>query len=176
MAAILQAMISNAFSWKKWLSIKYLIDFVPSGPIDSKLAMVQVIMTSWRRHEIETFSTLLAFCEGIHRSPVDSPLKDQWCEALMFSLINAWTNDRANNRDADDLRRHRAHYDVTVKLGVEQATEHYLKQWWLSSLTPHTVTWPHWATAGNDYHFSDVIMSAVASQITSLMIVTLPSN
>ena len=32
----------------------------------------------------------------------------------MFSLICAWTNDWANNRDAGDLRRHRAHYDVTV--------------------------------------------------------------
>ena len=32
----------------------------------------------------------------------------------MFSLICAWTNGRVNNRDAGDLRRHRAHYDVTV--------------------------------------------------------------
>ena len=32
----------------------------------------------------------------------------------MFSLIRAWTNGWANNRDAEDLRRHRAHYDVTV--------------------------------------------------------------
>ena len=32
----------------------------------------------------------------------------------MFSLICAWTNGGVNNRDADDLRRHRAHYNVTV--------------------------------------------------------------
>ena len=32
----------------------------------------------------------------------------------MFSLICAWTNDWANNRNAGDLRRHRTHYDVTV--------------------------------------------------------------
>ena len=31
----------------------------------------------------------------------------------MFSVICVWTNDRVNNRDAGDLRRHRAHYDVT---------------------------------------------------------------
>ena len=31
-----------------------------------------------------------------------------------FSLICAWTNDRVRNRDACDLRRHRAHYDVSV--------------------------------------------------------------
>ena len=69
--------------------------------------------TLWR-HQMETFSALLALCEGNHRSPVNSPHKDQWRGALMFSLICAWTNSWANNGDADDLRLHRAHYDVTV--------------------------------------------------------------
>ena len=32
----------------------------------------------WWRHQMETFSALLALCEGIHRSPVDSPHKGQW--------------------------------------------------------------------------------------------------
>ena len=32
----------------------------------------------------------------------------------MFSLICPWTNGWANNRGASDLKRHRAHYDVTV--------------------------------------------------------------
>ena len=32
----------------------------------------------------------------------------------MFSFISAWTDNWANNRDADDLRRHHAHYDITV--------------------------------------------------------------
>ena len=54
------------------------------------------------------------FVWGIHRSPVNSPHKGQWRGALMFSLICAWTNSWVNNRDAGDLRRHRAHYDVTV--------------------------------------------------------------
>ena len=35
-------------------------------------------------------------------------------ELLMFSLICAWTDGWANIRDAGDLRRHHAHYDVTV--------------------------------------------------------------
>ena len=51
---------------------------------------------------------------GIHRSPVNSPHTDQWRGALMFSLICAWTNGWVNNQDAGDLRRHRAHYYVTV--------------------------------------------------------------
>ena len=43
-----------------------------------------------------------------------SPHKGQWRSVLMVSLICAWTNRWANNRDAGDVRRHRAHYDVTV--------------------------------------------------------------
>ena len=48
------------------------------------------------------------------RRPVNSPHKGQWCGALMFSMICAWINAWINNREAGDLRRHRAHYDVTV--------------------------------------------------------------
>ena len=54
------------------------------------------------------------FVRGIHRSPVNSPHKGQWRRALMFSLICAWINDWVNNREAGDLKRHRARYDVTV--------------------------------------------------------------
>ena len=54
------------------------------------------------------------FVRGIHRSPMNTPHKDQWCGALMFSLICSWINGWANGREAGDLRRHRAHYDVTV--------------------------------------------------------------
>ena len=48
------------------------------------------------------------FLRGIHRSPVNSPHKGQWREALMFSLICAWINDWVSIREAGDLRRHRA--------------------------------------------------------------------
>ena len=54
------------------------------------------------------------FVRGIHRSPVNSLHKGQWRGALMFSLICVWINGWVNNRDAGDLRRYRAHYDVTV--------------------------------------------------------------
>ena len=54
------------------------------------------------------------FVRGIHRSPVNSPQKGQWCGALIFSLICVWINGWVNNREAGDLRRYRAHYDVTV--------------------------------------------------------------
>ena len=54
------------------------------------------------------------FVREIHRSPVNSPHKGQWRGALMFSLICVWINDWVNNREAGDLRRYRAHYDVIV--------------------------------------------------------------
>ena len=54
------------------------------------------------------------FVRRIHRSPVNSPHKGQWRGALMFSLICARINDWVNNHEAGDLRRRRAHYDVTV--------------------------------------------------------------
>ena len=54
------------------------------------------------------------FVRWIHRSPVNSPHKGQWRGAFMFSFIYAWINAWVNNREAVDLRRHRAHNDVTV--------------------------------------------------------------
>ena len=62
------------------------------------------------------------FVRGIHRSPVISPHKDQWRGALMFSLI--WINGWVNNREAGDLRRDRAHYNVTVMF-----MWHWVSQW-----------------------------------------------
>ena len=49
------------------------------------------------------------FVSGIHRWH-----KGQRLGALMSSLICVWINSLANNHEACDLRRHRAHYDVTV--------------------------------------------------------------
>ena len=63
------------------------------------------------------FPRYWSFVRRIHWSPVNSLHKGQWCGALMFSLINAWINDWINSRDAGDLRRHRAHYDVIVMRG-----------------------------------------------------------
>ena len=83
------------------------------------------------------------FLRGMHRSPVDSPHKGQWRGALMFSLICAWTNGWANNGDASDLRRHRAHYDDTVNIPCD----------------------------GIACHYSDVIMSSMASPISDVSVV-----
>ena len=60
------------------------------------------------------FPRYWSFVGGIHRSPVNSPHKGQWCGPLMFSFIYAQINGRANNSKASDLIRHRAHYDVSL--------------------------------------------------------------
>ena len=57
-------------------------------------------------------SSIGNICE--RKSPMNSPKKNQRRGALLFSLIFGWTNYWVNNREADDLRRHCAHYDVTV--------------------------------------------------------------
>ena len=54
------------------------------------------------------------FVLWIHRSPGNSPHKGHRRGALMFSSIGAWKSGWINNREASDLRRHRAHYHVTA--------------------------------------------------------------
>ena len=60
------------------------------------------------------FSRYCPFMQVIHRSPVNSPHKSQWRGVLMFSVVCAWTNAWANNRNAGVLWRHCNHYDVSV--------------------------------------------------------------
>ena len=65
---------------------------------------------TWWRHQMKTFSTLLAICAG------NSPHKGQWRGALVFSLICVCINVWVNNREAGDLRRYRDRYDVIVMI------------------------------------------------------------
>ena len=67
---------------------------------------------------METYSALLAICA--RNSPVNSPHKGQWRWALMFSFICVWINGWVDNREAGDLRRYRAHYDVTVMFFMQR--------------------------------------------------------
>ena len=73
---------------------------------------------SWWRHQMETFSALLVICAGNSPVPSEFPHKGQWHGALMFSLICVWINGWVSNREAGDLRRYRAHYDVIVMLSL----------------------------------------------------------
>ena len=72
-----------------------------------------IMMTSSREHIFQRHWPYVCVCVG--GGPlVNSPHKCQWRGALMFSLICAWINGSVNNREAGDLRRQCAHYDVIV--------------------------------------------------------------
>ena len=75
---------------------------------------------SWWRHQMETFSASLALCSG--NSPVtgESPSQRPVTRSFDVFLICAWINGWVNNHEAGDLRRHRAHYDVTVMIFIEE--------------------------------------------------------
>ena len=74
------------------------------------LAWFGMMTTSKWKHLPRDWS----FVRGIHRSPVNSTHKCRWRRALRFSLICVRINSWVNNREAGDLRRHRAHYDIIV--------------------------------------------------------------
>ena len=56
------------------------------------------------------------------------PKKKPVTRSLMISLISASANGWLNNRGASDLRRHRAHYDVTV-MRLSQDMVHHRQYW-----------------------------------------------
>ena len=72
---------------------------------------------SWWRHQMETFLASLTLCAG--NSPVTGEFPSQrpvMRSFDIFSLICTWINGWVNNREAGDLRRHRA--DITVKYWI----------------------------------------------------------
>ena len=80
---------------------------MPCGP--TLILMIHDDVIKWKH-----FPSYWPFGRRNHWSPVNYSHKGQWGRALVFSLICAWINGWVNNRDADDLRCHRGHYDVTV--------------------------------------------------------------
>ena len=139
---------------------------------------------------METFSALLALCEGNHRSPVFFPHKGQRRGALMFSLICAWTHRLANNRNAETPSRSSWRYrkDVTdIRLCLYIPHIDIKVVWRQIARNPTWLIWGDTTRALNMFvihinmilastskqHYSDVIMGTIASQITSLTIVYL---
>ena len=72
----------------------------------------------WWRHQMKTFSALLALCEGF--LPVIGEFPSQRTVKRSFDVLFDLhpNNSLTNHRDAGDLRRHRAHYDVIAEYGV----------------------------------------------------------
>ena len=64
---------------------------------------------------METFFVSLALYEANPQVTLGFPSRRPVTLSLWsFSMICAWTNGWENNRDAGDLRRHHAQYDITV--------------------------------------------------------------
>ena len=111
------------------------------------LLMPMLLPSSEHRHSYlhdgvikwKHFSCYWPFVRGIHRSPANCPHKGQWRGALMFSLISAWINRWVNNREAGDLRRHPASYDVILMFSMQDKLfASYLHE---NMLTTRTSLW-----------------------------------
>ena len=110
----------------KWLfgtELAHLFESLPRGD-KGPCKVHNQYRGSWWRHQMETFSALLAICAGNSPVPVNSTHKGQWRGALMFTLICARMNGWVNNREAGDLRRYHTHYDVIVMYWWHDARSH----------------------------------------------------
>ena len=85
------------------------------------LSRVCTLVSTWWCHIMGTFSALLALCAW--NSPVTGEFPAQKASNAEF-----WC------REAGDLRRHRAHYDVTVMIG------HRKYIWWAQQIVQRTTT------------------------------------
>ena len=89
-------------------------DVMSQHCVTGNLKVFSWCLKTWWRHQMETFSALLAICAG--NSPVPGEFLAQrpvtWSFDVFFDLhlINGWVN----NSEAGDLRRYLAHYDVFV--------------------------------------------------------------
>ena len=76
--------------------------------------MLKAFTYPWWRHKMETFSALLAICARNSavsgKFPAQRPVTRRFDVFFDLCLNKRWVN----NREAGDLRRYRAHYDVTV--------------------------------------------------------------
>ena len=86
-------------------------------------------------------------------SPVNSPHKGQRRGALMFSLICAWINGWVNIREAGDLRRYRAHYDVIVMSHGPKIEREWYRRPGDDAYRAYQTFFPCYLANENDKHF-----------------------
>ena len=81
---------------------------------NSLLIFIESACLPWWRHQMETFSALLAIYAGNSPVPGEFPAQRPVTRSFDIFLIWVWMNWWVNKREAGDLRRHCAHYDTTV--------------------------------------------------------------
>ena len=117
MHSISGASVMNIF---RKMDAKYYVVTVPRW-VNTPTWWMRNIVSHCRHDDVikwKHFPRHWPFVRGIHRSSVTSPHKGQWRGAFMFSFFCVRINSWVNNGEAGDLRRHRAHYDVTVMLCI----------------------------------------------------------
>ena len=109
-----------------------------STPAQFRIHMINTSY-AWWRHQMETFSALLALCITTgHRWIPRTKASDAelWC-----FLWSAWINGWVNNREAGDLKRHRAHFDVIVMVWNSRTVYNkWMKRTWIY-LTIYYLAW-----------------------------------
>ena len=79
------------------------------------------ILPTWWHDQMETSSALLATCAGNSSVPSEFPTQSSVTRSFDGFFLSVWINGWVNNREVGDLRRYRAHYDVTV-MNIEHMT------------------------------------------------------
>ena len=116
-----------------WLFAKFPSKFYIS--YQEKCSQASKILWTWC-HQMETFSVLLALCEGnplvTGEFPSQRPVTRSF--DVFFDLC-------LNNRDTADLRCHHAYYAVTVMWIESCSSTSCIYMWAPPSLIPHLDSW-----------------------------------
>ena len=112
--------------WAAYLRLQQQYSKVRSGFVSQRASNVadrshwndHVIPQPWWRHQMETFFALLAICARYSPVAGEFPAQRPVTHSFDVFFICVWINGWLNNRKTGDLRRYRAHYDVTVMTKV----------------------------------------------------------
>ena len=102
--------IQSAPTWSR----KFPLHAIYTTLIRDCLTWTWDVLFTWWRHQMESFSALLAFCAGNSSVPGEFPSQRPVTRSFDVFFDLCWMNAWVNNREAGDLRRHRVHYDVIV--------------------------------------------------------------
>ena len=96
------------------MQMRIIIYMLPKINTINAASLGMKLHITWWRHQIETFSTLLALGKGNSPVTCDFPSQRQVKRYFDVFFDLPWTNGWVNNRYAGDKRRHCAHFGVTV--------------------------------------------------------------
>ena len=91
-----------------------------------------VQLCTWWRHQMETFSALLAICAGNSPATGEFPAQRPVTRSFDVFFDLRLNNGCVNNREAGDLRHHCAHCDVIVMNladNIKKSTPPRMKSW-----------------------------------------------